>query len=101
MSRAYTTEGHLNDRTSGSHDYPVNSGWRLKVRNDEVYAACQPGEQAHEDDGGQTECLSVHRRPSVHRRHERDHRRHNDDYQDLEDRERRIADRLLRRLERQ
>jgi hypothetical protein len=32
MSRAYTTEGQLNDRTSGSHDYPVDSGWRLKVK---------------------------------------------------------------------
>src|SRR5919199_1287758 len=32
MSRAYATEGQLNDRTSGSHDWPVNSGWRLKVK---------------------------------------------------------------------
>ncbi len=32
MSRAYATEGQLNERTSGSHDCPLNSGWRLKVK---------------------------------------------------------------------
>src|SRR5829696_1752276 len=32
MSRAYTTEGHPKDRTSGSHDCSVYSGWRLKVK---------------------------------------------------------------------
>src|SRR5215212_4676975 len=36
MSRAYTTEGHSRahskDRTSGSHDCALNSGWWLKVK---------------------------------------------------------------------
>src|SRR5918995_1360827 len=32
MSTAYATEGHSNENTSGSHDCPTNSGWRLKVK---------------------------------------------------------------------
>ena len=56
---------------------------------------------AHEDDRGQTERLRVRWRPGVHRHHERDHNRHHDNDQDLEDREHRVADRLLRILERQ
>src|SRR5215217_2790868 len=32
MSRAYTTEGHANGKTSDSHGRPANSGWRLRVK---------------------------------------------------------------------
>jgi len=32
MSSAYATEGYLNDRNSGSHDWLANAGWRLNVR---------------------------------------------------------------------
>ena len=32
MSRAYATEGHSKEKTSGCHGCPANSGWRLKVK---------------------------------------------------------------------
>src|SRR5215217_3038445 len=72
MSRAYTTEGQLNDRTSGSHECPLNSGWWLKVRMTKCTVLVTPASRPMK----MTEI-----------KHERDHRRHHADDQDLQERE--------------
>src|SRR5215208_6448944 len=99
MSRAYATEGHSNEKTSGCHGCPLNSGWRLKVKIIKCRLQVTPASRAMKITEVRLRVF-VYRRPSVHRHHQRDHRRHHADDQDLEDRDNRFADRLLRRLER-
>ena len=42
MSRAYTTEGHLNERIIGCHDCPAELGLATQGQDAEVYGARSP-----------------------------------------------------------
>src|SRR5215217_8836565 len=71
MSRAYAIEGQLNEKTSGCHGCPLNSGWRLKVKIIKCRLQVTPASRAMKITEVRLRVF-VYRRPSVHRHHQRD-----------------------------